>query len=35
MCRVAVAREVDELGAELARELRRRSTTAHTGVVVD
>jgi len=35
MGRVAVAREVDELEAELARELRRRSATAHAGVVVD
>jgi hypothetical protein len=34
LCRVAVAREVDEVEAELARELRRRSPTAHAGVVV-
>jgi hypothetical protein len=32
---VSVAREVDELDAELARELRRRSATADAGVVVD
>ena len=34
-CRVAVTREVDEVEAELARELRRRSATASAGVVVD
>src|SRR5919197_3686069 len=33
--RIAVACEVDEIEAELARELRRRSATAHAGVVVD
>lgn len=33
--RVAVAREVDELDAELARELRRGSPAAYAGVVID
>jgi hypothetical protein len=35
VCRVPVAREVDELDAELARELPGRSSAAHAGVVVD
>jgi hypothetical protein len=33
--RVAVAREVDQAEVELARELRRRTPTAHARVVVD
>src|ERR671937_675547 len=33
--RIAVACKVDEIEPELARKLRRRSATAHAGVVVD